>query len=224
MESHSYGISLLYGLLRRLLKPLIKALWIKKVTGLSNIPKKGSAIIAMNHQSFFDFLTLSVVSSRNIHFLAAEKFFYHPVWKHIMRASGQIKVDRKSDNKEEVHDKVKKHIEKSTLIGIFPEGTRSESKTHMLKAYTGIARYALAHKIPIIPVGIIGADEVLPKGAKKIKTGKMIEIHIGEPIHLEHYWGEEEDKETRTIVTEKVIKKIESLSKKIYPHYEFKHD
>lgn len=199
-------------------------IWIKKVTGLHNIPKKGSSILAMNHQSFFDFLTLSVVCPRNIHFLAAEKFFHHPIWKHVMMFTGQIKVERTSTDKSGVHESVRTHVQKNTLIGIFPEGTRSESKTHMLKAYTGIAKYALAHRIPIIPVGIIGAEDVLSKQGKKINTSKIIEIHIGEPMHFEKYFEGQTDRETLMLVTEKVIKKIEKLSNKIYPHYEYDHD
>ena len=221
MKSHSTATSIIYGTIRRILRPFIQGIWIKKVTGLHNIPRRGSAILAMNHQSFFDFLTLSVVCPRNIHFLAAEKFFYHPVWKHIMMVTGQIKVERTSTDKAGVHQLVETHVQKNTLLGIFPEGTRSESKTHMLKAYTGIAKYALTHRIPIIPVGIIGADDVLSKTGKKVNTAKVIEIHIGEALHFDEYFEKEISKETCTLVTEKVMKKISNLSNKIYTHYEF---
>jgi 1-acyl-sn-glycerol-3-phosphate acyltransferase len=110
------------------------------------------------------------------------------------------------------------------MVGIFPEGTRSPSKDEMLKAFTGIAKYALEHKVPIIPVGIKGAHEVLSKDGKKVNFIKSIEIHIGQPLNFPDHWNLHSDKEARTYVTEKVMKQIEKLSGKKYPHYELNHE
>lgn len=224
MKSHSNTTAFVYFSLRKILKPLIKGIWIKKTTGQHNIPKKGAAIVALNHQSLLDFLTFSVVSPRNIHFLAAEKFFSHPLWKILMKLTGQIKVERQLGDKSSVHAAVKQHIDKGTLIGIFPEGTRSHLKDEMLKAFTGIARYALEHQVPIIPVGIVGADGILSKTQKGVKFAKTVEIHIGEPLHFNEHWGKHTDKEICTIVTERVMRQIERLSGKRYPHYEHSHE
>lgn len=224
MKSHSKTISYTYFFLRKALKPLIKGIWVKKVTGLHNIPAKGSAIFALNHQSFFDFLSFSVVANRNVHFLAAEKFFNSLLWKPIMILTGQIKVDRTTSDKSDVHTAVAEHLRLGTLLAIFPEGTRSHLEFEMLKAYTGIARYALEHHVPIIPVGVIGADKVLGKSSSRVSFKKVIEIHIGEPLHFNEHWGKHTDKETCTLVTEKVIKQIEKLSGKKYPHYEHSHE
>ncbi len=224
MNSYSKLTSIVYSCLRRLLKPLVKWIWVKKVTGLANIPTDGSAIFALNHQSFLDFITFSVVCPRNVHFLAAEKFFNSLFWNPIMKLSGQIRVNRNSHDKTSVHAIVKKHIEKGTLLAIFPEGTRADSELEMLKAYNGIAKYALEHQIPIIPVGIVGAHGILSKNSSKIRFKKSIEIHIGEPLIFSEYWGKHLDKSTCTFITEKVIKKIELLSGKKYNHYEFKHE
>jgi 1-acyl-sn-glycerol-3-phosphate acyltransferase len=223
MNSDSKIIALTYYILRTLLKPFIKSLWVKNVTGLSNIPKEGSVIFALNHQSFLDFLTFTVICPRNVHFLAAEKFFDSLFWKPIMILSGQIKVSRESHDKAVVHSIVKRHIEKGMLLAIFPEGTRSHSESEMLKAYTGIAKYALEHRIPIIPVGIKGAHGIFSKGSSRVKFRKSVEINIGEPIIAQEHWGKHLDKSTCTFVTEKVIKKIEILSGKKYNHYEFNH-
>lgn len=223
MKSYSKIISIIYYILRSLLKPLIKVVWVKKVTGLSNVPTTGPAIFALNHQSFLDFITFSVVCPRNVHFLAAEKFFNSLFWKPIMILSGQIKVTRNSHDKATVHSSVKNHVEKGMLLAIFPEGTRSHSEIEMLKAYTGVAKYALEHCVPIIPVGIKGAHGIFSKGSNKIKLRKSVEISIGEPMIFKEYWGKHLDKSTCTFITEKVIKRIEILSGKKYNHYEFSH-
>ena len=224
MKSYSTTTSFTYFFLRKALKPVIKGIWVKKVSGLENIPKAGSAILALNHQSFFDFLTFSVVANRNVHFLAAEKFFKSFFWKPIMLLTGQIKVDRQTSDKSGVHTAVAEHLKRGQLIAIFPEGTRSHLEFEMLKAYTGIARYALEHHVPIIPVGIKGAEKVHSKSTPNLSFKKVVEIHIGEPLHFNEHWGKHADKEVCTIVTEKVIKKIEKLSGKTYPHYEHQHE
>ncbi|MCF7865092.1 MAG: 1-acyl-sn-glycerol-3-phosphate acyltransferase [Candidatus Pacebacteria bacterium] len=224
MKSYSKTTFFTYFFLRKALKPIIKGIWVKKVTGLENIPKKGAALFALNHQSFFDFLTFSVVANRNVHFLAAEKFFKSFFWKPIMLLTGQIKVDRTVSDKSHVHATVAEHLRLGTLLAIFPEGTRSPHEFEMLKAYTGIARYALEHHVPIIPVGIVGAEKVQSKHSPKLLFKKVIEIHIGEPLHFNEHWDKHTDKEICTIVTEKVIKKIEKLSGRKYPHYEHTHE
>ncbi|HEY1037533.1 MAG TPA: lysophospholipid acyltransferase family protein [Candidatus Paceibacterota bacterium] len=224
MKSHSRFISFTYSVLRFILRPIIITIWVKEVTGVKNIPKTGGAIVALNHQSFLDFFAFAVVAPRGTHFLSAEKFFKKGLWKWLMILTGQIKVERNADDKSGVHSLVKKHIENGDLVGIFPEGTRSHLKDEMLKAFTGIAKYALEHRVPIIPVGIKGAHEIHSKESKRVKFIKTLEVHIGTPLHFPNHWEHHSDKEARTYVTEKAIKQIERLSGKRYPHYELKHD
>lgn len=224
MKSHSKLTAITYRILRFILRPIIKGIWVKEVTGVENIPLKGGVVVVLNHQSFFDFLTFAVSVPRGTHFLTAEKFFKQPVWKQLMILTGQIKVERKADDKSEVHASVRRHLENGDMVGIFPEGTRSHLKDEMLKAFTGFAKYALEHRVPIIPVGIRGAHEIHSKEGGKVRLSKSIEIHIGKPLHFPEHWEHHSDKEARLYVTEKSIKQIERLSGKKYPHYELKHD
>lgn len=61
-----------YWIVKILFGPVVRLIWVKKVKGLNNIPKKGACIIAANHSSYFDFICLMAVLPRRIHFLAAE--------------------------------------------------------------------------------------------------------------------------------------------------------
>lgn len=222
-ESHQPLTRISYFLTRKLLAPIIKKIWIKKVTGLKNIPKKGPIIVAFNHQSFFDFICFSVISPRNIHYLAAEKFFTHKVLRYVMFLTGQIRVNRLNSDKSDVHSAVSRHLSSGLAIGIFPEGTRSPHKHEMLKGFTGIAKYAISHKVPIVPVGIIGTYDVMSKHDRKPKFSKEVEIHVGEPIFFSEHYNQPLDQKLFTLLTEKVMKKIEKLSGKVYPHYENDH-
>ncbi len=222
LEPQSRFISFTYSLIRNTVGRLIRFIWVKEVAYKNkNLPKK-PFIVAANHQSFFDFLSLSSVFPKNIHFLSAEKFFSHKLWRILMISTGQIKVPRTEQNKDAVHQSVRKLLEQEKTIGIFPEGTRSPHKDEMVKAYTGVAKYALEHKVPVVPVGIIGAYDVMPKGGK-LSFKKQIGLYIGEPIDFTEYHGKHDDRDICRFITEKIIQEIETLSNKKYPHYQFDH-
>jgi 1-acyl-sn-glycerol-3-phosphate acyltransferase len=219
VKSHSTLTKYTYTAARFFLTPIIRFIWIKSHTNIHHIKKhtKGG-LIASNHQSFFDFLCLVSVTNKNIHFLSAETFFHHKVWRILMIITGQIKVDRNAHDKSDVHQAVKTHLSKNHLVGIFPEGTRSPSSTDMLKAFTGVARYALEHGVPVIPVGIKGAHEIHNKHSKKLSFKKSVEIVVGEPMVFSYTVDAHKDKQILEEITAKIMKEIARLSGKNYPY------
>ena len=195
-----------YYLLKYLVYPFVKIFWLGDITGLENVPKKGSFIIAANHSSYFDFILLYVIIPRRMTFLAAEKFFTSNFWRPIMKITGQIKVDRESSNKEEVYDKVDKLIKNKGVLGLFPEGTRSRSGK-MQKAYSGVAKFAYKYNIPVVPVGVIGAYEIMSPHDKLPKL-KKCKINIGAKLNVA---SDDYENEAR-----KIMKKISVLSGQSY--------
>lgn len=215
-------IAFTYWVFRKILGPVIRLLWVKKVIGKNNIPKKGAAILAFNHQSFFDFLCFAAVCDRNVHFLTAEKFFESWFWKPLMILTGQIKVVRHDHEKTNLRNIVTRHINSGTLVGIFPEGTRSPYIDQMLKAFTGVAKFSLQHHIPVIPIGIKGTFEVMSRHMKAPNFKKVVEIHIGGQLYFDKYHDRHAEKDVCVYVTEKIIREIEKLSEKKYLYYESK--
>ncbi|AKM84295.1 TPA: hypothetical protein DCZ46_03040 [Candidatus Campbellbacteria bacterium] len=220
-KSDTIPIKFSYFLIRKIFGPIVKLIWVKKVTGLHNIPLKGPVLVAFNHQSYFDFICFIAISPRNVHYLSAEKFFTNALWLPLMRITGQIEVKRTSKDKREVHNLVNEHLRRGFMIGIFPEGTRNPDETQMLKAFTGVAKYASLNCIPVIPVGIKHAEKVMNRYDKKPKFKKIIEFHIGDPIHFHPYTDRAKlnKKSIRTLTT-KIMLRIEKLSGKPYPHRE----
>src|SRR3989338_7246236 len=185
---HNPLVSIAYFIIRKVFGPIVRLIWIKEVSGIKHIPRYGPAIAAFNHQSYFDFLCFIAVSPRNIHFLSAEKFFEHKLWKPLMKITGQIKVIRgESEHHLAVHNLVHKHLDASKFIGIFPEGTRAPD------------------------------NEKMSRHDKKPKFTKMVSIKIGEPIDLSHHNHEKVTREEYRKITNEIMFKIAELSgKQVY--------
>ncbi len=203
----------MYWILKIIFGWAIRLIWIKKVEGLENVPKKGSFIVVANHSSYFDFISLIAILPRRIYFLAAEKFYKSKFWYPFVASTGQIKVDRESSDKKEVYEKVFSVLNSGKVLGIFPEGTRSvDGKVG--KTYTGVAKFALGVKVPVVPVGISGTFEIMSRHDKKPKFKKNIVIKIGKPIYFEEYYNRSGDEFILREVTNKIMSEIEKL--KVY--------
>ncbi|MEK7644852.1 MAG: lysophospholipid acyltransferase family protein [Patescibacteria group bacterium] len=208
----------LYWCIRKSVGFVVKAIWIKKVVGIDNIPKAGPVIVAFNHQSYFDFLCFVSVSNRNVHFLSAEKFFDHLFWSPIMKITRQIRVDRKVHDKRVLHNRIFEHLREAKMIGIFPEGTRSPDKENMLPAFTGVARYAVRGHVPVVPIGIRGAHEVMSRKDTFPKFCKTVEMHVGKPISFENYSHTKLGRRAFRVLTNQIMLEIAELSTKKYRH------
>ena len=54
-------------ILRLLFRPLVRRLWISEVHGLDNIPRADPYVIALNHESHFNFICIIAAVNRRIH-------------------------------------------------------------------------------------------------------------------------------------------------------------
>lgn len=196
-----------YWVLKIFIGPLVRLIWVKEVSGIENIPRKGPLIIAANHSSYFDFITLVAVSPRRIRFLAAEVFYKSVFWQPIMILTGQIKVDRKSHDKTMANKKIEEHLNQGNVIGIFPEGTRSRSGK-LQKSFTGVAKIALQNKVDILPVAISGAYEVMAPHDKKPKFIKTIVIDFLDLVKLSEVQDKTPENITHKLVMSKIAGKI----------------
>ncbi len=76
-------------------------------------------------------------------------------------------------------------LEAGTSLAAFPEGTRSVDGS--LGTYHGaLFRVALAARVPVVPVCIIGNERVLPKGTWWLRPG-TIRFHVLPPVAWEVY-------------------------------------
>ena len=152
------------------------------VRGLENLEQENKYIFMSNHESALDILLGVACIPYKIVFLAKKELFRIPVFGWAMQAAGMIKIDRQNPERarksvdEAVHTLI--HSSFSTLI--YPEGTRSETGD-LLPFKKGGFILAIRSQLPIVPVTIIGAGDVLSKGSFTINQGQ-IKIIISKPI------------------------------------------
>src|SRR3984957_8657032 len=93
-ECRGYVGPVAYWLLKAILTPIFFVLWRVKVEGRENIPKKGPAVLAANHQSFCDSFFIPLVVPRRVTFLAKAESFDTKKTAGFRRAAGQFPTRR----------------------------------------------------------------------------------------------------------------------------------
>ncbi len=133
--------------------------------GLENIPETGGAILAPNHVSVLDPVALALGPSRRgrtIRFLAAAEFFDRRRWliSFWLRRFQQIPVRRGLADWAALNE-IAGVIHAGSLAGIFPEGRMGDGP--LQPGRKGLARVAMAARVPVIPVAIWGTQRRWPR-------------------------------------------------------------
>lgn len=139
-----------------------------EVEGIENVPMDGGAVLVANHGGAalpYDgaMLALSVLNEaeipRRVRVIGTEIFNMLPVVSHLYRKVGAAYAAR---------DDARELLARGHLLGVFPEGERGFMKP-VWEAYRvgrlgrgGFAEIASEAGVPIVPVAIIGSEEVHP--------------------------------------------------------------
>ncbi len=173
---------------RALLGGMIKAVFIKTITGLENVPKEGNFIFASNHLSHLDwFMSGYIVTPRKFTFIGQVDRYnsgIDGIGRRLMYwYADVIPIDRTSDeSKKQALAKGVEALKNGYCVIIYPEGTRSrDGKLHEFKP--GISKLHLESGVPVLPVAFNGSYEILPPGGK-LKIKKLVRIAIGKPVDL----------------------------------------
>jgi 1-acyl-sn-glycerol-3-phosphate acyltransferase len=177
----------IYYFLKAVLGSISKLFWIGKVEGKSNVPRKGAVILAPNHQSWLDFCLLATVVNRRLYFLVGEFAYKLKVAKFALERMGHIKVDRNSPDKSAVYAEAKRILAEGKALVVFPEG-RMTRDGKIQKAYTGVARMALASEVDIVPV-VMETYHIYSANHRRPLFTKRCKIRFLEPIKHQQIKG-----------------------------------
>lgn len=181
--------------------------------GEEHIPSDGPAIIASNHVSLFDPLSVGYTVHRNgrrPRFLGKSSLFEAPVVGWVLRTANQIRVDRGSARAPASLEHAERAIAEGEVVVIFPEGTTTKAPDLTpLRPRTGVARLALKTGLSVIPCATWGGQWVWSYhvGFRPI-PGPEVWVRLGPPISFKEYTGREDDPNAWQEVSEKIMDEI----------------
>ena len=187
--------------------------WIR---GAENVPAKGAVIFASNHLSFLDSIAIPVAAPRPVHFLAKSSYFDGPGFsgwlsRQFFTAIGAVPVQRGAGQAAlDALDQQRQLLVAGNAVALYPEGTRSLDG-RLYKGRTGVAFLALQSGAPVVPVGLIGTDMVMPVGARFPSLRQRVTVKFGEPLDLAHH-GSAESGKARRLATDDIMAAIHALS------------
>ena len=203
--------------------PLIRKLFVKKEIGRENMTRDNPYIFAVNHNSHLDeFVTMpSVILStrRHTHFFADRKHWFEGkiYFKLIAKRFKAIPVDRGRGGSDDSLRKGVEYLKKGHNIIIYPEGTRGDC-FQLERGKVGVAKLALWSGAPVIPVGVWGTHEIMPKGVHKPVIKKIVKVKFGKPLTFDEFKGKGDDREALREVTDRIMHSIADLVGICYEH------
>lgn len=150
-----------------------------RAVGHEGLQDEGGALILANHQSFLDPLVVGLPLQRPISFLARHSLFRVPVIGWVLTNTHVMSINQQAPGANSIRDTIQR-LHDGWLVGIFPEGSRSQTGAigEMKPGFAAVVRRA---KHPVYPVGISGAYHALPLGAWFLKPRRVCVV-FGEPI------------------------------------------
>jgi 1-acyl-sn-glycerol-3-phosphate acyltransferase len=149
---------LVYWFVRAILQPFFHIYFRLSRIGREHIPADGPVIIASNHRSFLDPFVIATMARRPMYYMAKKELFKGSLTSWILNALGAFPVDRGAGDAESI-ETAKAILGRGDIVLIFPEGTRIRPGA-LGKPHRGVGRLALQTGAPVVPVAVIGTEDV----------------------------------------------------------------
>lgn len=169
--------AVLHPLLRRLYRDWFRT----EVSGLENVPTDGAGLVVGNHSGTvaLDALILSTAlhhehpAHRYLRLLGADLVFRMPVVSEIARKTGGTVA---------CNPDAERLLRGGELVGVFPEGFKGVGKLYAERyklqrfGRGGFVSAALRTGTPIIPVAIVGGEEIYPMLADIKPLARLLKL------------------------------------------------
>lgn len=148
-----------------LFRLLYRRYWRVDTTGLEHVPRSGGALLVSNHSGVLPFdgamIEVAIIDAvdRYAHALVASFFGTMPMLSWFLRRTGQTLGHP---------DDALRLLRRAELVLVFPEGVRGTGKLYSeryrLRRFGrgGFVEMALRAGVPIIPISVVGSEEIYP--------------------------------------------------------------
>jgi 1-acyl-sn-glycerol-3-phosphate acyltransferase len=167
VDEYGYDPELSDKVLMAVLRPLYRRWFRVEVRGIENVPSTGGALVVANHSGTIalDALMaqLAVLDEhperRSLRLLGANLVFATPVVGELARKTGSTLA---------CNADAERLLGSGELVGVFPEGFKGTGKPYTERyklqrfGRGGFVSAALRARVPIVPVSIVGAEEIYP--------------------------------------------------------------
>lgn len=181
------------------------------VKGFSHWPFDQGAVVLFNHTSFFDIFAMTGYLP-DMRFGAKQELFKIPVFGAAMRRVGILPIDRARREKVfKIYEKSTERLRAGEKIALAPEGGRTATPQEIKSFKSGPFVFALQADVPLIPVVIWGAYDIMPKGSflpNATKASSDLYLEILPVVYLS-----EDDREDRDVLQERVRQSMQSVLK-----------
>lgn len=212
-EKRGWAYSLAVGIVKPTLLTVSKRTWIDG----DKIPPTGGCVIAVNHISQIDPLTLAHFvynHGRLVRYLAKDGLWRVPLLKYVVADAKQIPVSRLSAGAAKAFDAAVQAVRDGECVGVYPEGTITRDPDGWpMRGKTGAARIALTTGCPVIPVGQWGAQDLLPAYSARphVFPRRTTVYKAGDPVDLSEFEGQPLTADVLHAATERIMDAITAL-------------
>ena len=167
----------------RLVMKILKLLFLDAtVTGMENFPKKGPAVVAINHLGDADAVLLGASFPYMIEAMGKIELSDHWFVGPIFRAYGIIYVHRGLPDRKALRAALDALAE-GRLVLIAPEG-RQSLIGGLEEGNEGAAFLAMKSGAPILPVAMTGTENDHIFGNMKRLRRSRVTLHVGKPFYI----------------------------------------
>ncbi len=190
-------------------KLIARSLFSFRVIHRERIIEDGSAILAMNHQSYLDPPLAGIACRRENFYLARKTLLKWPLLGPLFPKFNVIPVDQERADMSALKTVIKL-VRAGQCTVIFPEGSRTLDGK-LQPAQPGLGLIIAKTLAPVVPMRIFGAHEAFPRGGGRLRL-HPITIVVGEPMHFTQADVEGGGRDLYQRLSERVMERIAGIS------------
>jgi 1-acyl-sn-glycerol-3-phosphate acyltransferase len=176
----SRGDLILYRFCRAIAVGVSRLYFPGTVKGRENLPATGACIVAPVHRSYVDWLIVArITARRRLRYIVKEEVWKSKLIGRVIEACGGFPVNRSGADREALQ-RCQAVLRGGEPLVMFPEGTR-RSGPEVQELKDGVAYLSLRANVPVVPVGIGGAERAMPRGSS-FPRPRRVNIVIGPPV------------------------------------------